>query len=140
VHIREAETDGSVTVGWGLTVGIVTLDACDGEQVLRCLAGQGAIPVALRPDRPPPDVAVAMIAARGTQGIAAAERFGRSVMGGLDCPLVILTEDCAEQIIPHDLRQAPILMRAPLSPVSARVLLEHLALKRKGAHRRAARP
>lgn len=133
MHIRRAETDSAITVGWGLTAGLIGLDPACARDVARRLAGLGVDALPLHPALPLPDVALVVIGAEGAGGIAAAERRARRLAGVQGRPLVILSRDCGEQVFPTGAGDAPILLRAPLSAVSARVLVEHVALRRDGA-------
>lgn len=129
--IRKAEAEGAMTVGWGLTAGVIGLHPSYARQVLRRLAGAGIGVLPLLPVLRVPDISMILIGAERAGGVAAADALARRIAGPRRCARVILSHDCREQVFPSGGDDAPILLRAPLSAVAVRVLAEHVALRQR---------
>lgn len=117
---RVAVPDG-VRVGFGQTVAVIASDMASADRLVQPLVRQGARVCVLRGGDRPPDVHLVVL--DGDAGGAVAD----AMPGAGGCPVAVVSGRCAEQTFPPDPSAQPIRLRAPLSAVTARVLMEYIA-------------
>ncbi len=132
MELQPTTTAGALRVGFGWPAAIVATSETAFLALASPLARQGVWSLRLGEGATAADVRLVLIDGDGAGGPAAAQAIAKRVRGDSPCAVAIISRQCEEQIFPSDLREAPILLRAPLSGLAVRVLLEFLATKEEG--------
>lgn len=118
-----------VKVGYGQTVAIVASDRHRDERLAQTLLRQGARVVIWYDGEIPPPAHLVIIDGDAEGGSDRAEDRLRRLQNRLSCPVAVITGWCREQTFPADPVERPIRLRAPLSAVTARVLMDYVAAR-----------
>lgn len=125
---RVDRPDG-VKVGYGQTVAIVATDWERDERLAQTLLRQGARVDIWREGESLPQAHLLIIDGDAEGGPDRAEDRLRGLRNRLSCPFAVITGWCREQVFPPDPVARPIRLRAPLSQVTARVLMDYVAAR-----------
>jgi hypothetical protein len=132
MELQPTATEGALRVGFGWPAAIVADSEAAYLDLAAPLARQGVRSIRLAPDAPLAGLRLLLIDAESAGGPEAALALAARSRAMSRCAVALVSRHCREQVFPHDLRQAPIELRAPLSRLAVRVLLEFLATKEEG--------
>lgn len=135
---RQSDQDADL-VGWGVRVMFLAQDGCPKAEVAaQRLAGFGGLVEseyeffaaleAMIED--PHGYGLFVMECDSIGGLEAGQRAFSLLRGaGVTLPVILISAECVAQVFPED-RNAPILLRSPLSAVSLRVGFEHALRER----------
>lgn len=132
MNLQPPSIEGALKVGFGLPVAIMA-GSPEGYHALAApLARQGLRSCPVTRWGGPRGVGLLLVDADAAGGVLPALLVASHLWRDLACPLALARRHCHEQVFPLDPFAQPIQLRAPLSEVAVRVLVEFLSLKQEG--------
>lgn len=132
MNLQPPSTEGALKVGFGLPVAIMA-GSPEGYHALAApLARQGLRSCPVAQCERASGVGLLIVDADAAGGVLPALLVAGRFWSSLSCPLAVARRHCHEQVFPLDPWQEPIQLRAPLSGLTVRVLVEYLVMKSEG--------
>lgn len=132
MNLQPPSIEGALKVGFGLPVAIMA-GSPEGYHALAApLARQGLRSCPVTPQVGLRGVGLLLVDADAAGGVLPALLVAGRLWRDLGCPLALVQRHCHEQVFPFDPVAWPIRLRAPLSGLSVRVLVEFLTTKQEG--------